>query len=70
MPQSCFFTTRKDSEGKVRMCPICLSCGKGKQEYWFWEGTKLGYGVHKIVCQDCQKVIHDPNAEATNKSAN
>ncbi len=68
MPQNCFFTTRKDDKGVTRMCPLCFNCGKNKQGLWFWEGEKLGYGKHKIVCGNCQHVIHEPKPEATKQS--
>jgi len=66
MPQDCFFTTRKDPAGILRMCPICISCAKNEENYFFWEGSKLGYGKHNVVCGDCSKEIwNSKNMEAT-----
>lgn len=71
MPQNCFFTTRKDDKDILRMCPLCIKCGPKCETAFFWEGSSLGYGKHKIICGDCQHVIHDPfDSEATKKSSN
>lgn len=50
------------------MCPLCIKCGSKCETAFFWEGSSLGYGRHKIICGDCQHVIYDPfDSEATKK---
>lgn len=66
MLEDCFFITREDSEGILRICPLCLACGQKYENSFYWDGSKSGYGNTIYQCGDCKKEIHRPkNMEAT-----
>lgn len=52
--QDCYFVVSPEQT----ICAICLDCNKNSDGF-YWEGSKLGYGVNKDVkCSVCNKTIH------------
>ena len=63
MSEDCCFEIISDN-GKQRMGAKCMSCcQENKDNKFFWQGSKKGYGKYEVVCEICNKVIHNPDKQ-------
>lgn len=67
--ENCYFwIDEKVPESERKMNVMCEKCHdkNPKLGYWFWEGSRLGYGPYDFVCGECGFVVHScPKSENT-----
>lgn len=50
----CFFVVEND----IIRC-LCIKHGKERENAWFWEGSRLGYGPFIFKCHICGEIVFD-----------
>lgn len=59
----CFFILDMNVPDENRKIEtFCVPCylETGRDDGWFWEGSKRGYGPFMFKCDICETIIHKP----------